>query len=529
MQAGLAVWLRRLRPGSASVIDTMPGRFRVARRAILLPSRARLPRCRRARAASRRRAEACRLGQHAFNWDIERNVDLLAAVRGLIASAAGGPGWLVTVSGKRRVVLVAPEFPPSNSAGAHRPRLFAKHLPAFGWTADGADDQAGTDRRPAGPDARTAAGSGVDHRANRGDTHQAASADRRSGPSIVARARPSADLDDQTGKHRRAGAVRSTMVFVRARSDDEPPLRRPLRRGLHRPMDHRVERHASFPEKAWFYHRAAAAIEPGVLRSAAHVTAVSEGILEDLRGRYPWLEAGRMSAMPYGAEPDDLEAAVRLGLTPPDFSGDDEDVTISFTGAVQPTSQALVTAVLRALGALDESRPATRRRIRLRAYGTSNLTWGHGRHTILPMARELGVDHLVSEIPERIPYLQAMSVLQASGIVLVMGSTDAYYHASKLYPAIVSGRPILAICHRDSSIKRVVEQTGAGMCVTFGDPLELQSRVGEIASAIESLAGRPRRKPDAAAIEPFTARASTARLARVLDHVTDRPALAEAI
>jgi hypothetical protein len=122
-----------------------------------------------------------------------------------------------------------------------------------------------------------------------------------------------------------------------------------------------------------------------------------------------------------------------------------------------------------------------------------------------------------------------MSVLQACGIVLVMGSTDAYYHASKLYPAIVSGRPILAVCHRDSSIKRVVEQTGAGMCVAFSDPLELQSQVGEIAGAIESLAGRPRRTPDAAAIEPFTARASTACLARVLDHITDRPALAEAI
>ena len=115
-----------------------------------------------------------------------------------------------------------------------------------------------------------------------------------------------------------------------------------------------------FPEKAWFYHRAAAAIEPSVLRSAAHVTAVSEGMLEDLRGRYPWLEAERMSAMPYGAEPDDLEAAVRLGLSPPDFSSDDEDVTISFTGAVQPTGHALVTAVLGALAALGESRPATR-------------------------------------------------------------------------------------------------------------------------------------------------------------------------
>ena len=34
----------------------------------------------------------------------------------------------------RRVMLVAPDFPPSNTAGAHRPRLFAKHLHEFGWT-----------------------------------------------------------------------------------------------------------------------------------------------------------------------------------------------------------------------------------------------------------------------------------------------------------------------------------------------------------------------------------------------------------
>jgi hypothetical protein len=428
-----------------------------------------------------------------------------------------------------RVVLVAPEFPPSNSAGAHRPRLLAKHLPAFGWTPTVLTVRPEQIEGPVDPMlerlldpaltiVRTAA---IPIKPLRiiGDLGLR---------SLPAHARALASMIGR-------GNVGAVVLFG-------PPwfsfaLGPMMKRRFGVPyvvdyIDPWITASSAtrpFPEKAWFYHRAAAAIEPGVLRSAAHVTAVSEGILEDLRSRYPWLEASRMSAMPYGAEPDDLEAALRLGLTPPDFSSDDEDVTMSFTGAVQPTSHPLVTALLRALGAVDQSRPAARPRVRLRAYGTSNLTWGHGRHTILPMARELGLDHLVSEIPERIPYLQAMSVLQACGIVLVMGSTDAYYHASKLYPAIVSGRPILAVCHRDSSIKRVVEQTGAGMCVAFSDPLELQSQVGEIAGAIESLAGRPRRKPDAAAIEPFTARASTACLARVLDHLTDRPALAEAI
>jgi hypothetical protein len=235
-----------------------------------------------------------------------------------------------------------------------------------------------------------------------------------------------------------------------------------------------------------------------------------------------------MSAMPYGAEPDDFAAAERLGVMPPDASRADE-LTISFTGAIQPTSRPLIRAVLRALQDLDRSRAVGGRRIRLRAYGTSNLTWGHGRHSIVPIAREVGVEDLVSETPERVPYLQALAVLNASDAVLVMGSTDQYYHASKLYPAIVSGRPILAICHRGSNISGVLDRTGAGASVTFDSPAELDARVGEISRALELLLARPRRRPDAAVIEPFTSRASTARLARILDEITARPALAEAI
>ena len=30
-------------------------------------------------------------------------------------------------------MIIYPHFPPSNLAGVHRSRLFAQHLPAFGW------------------------------------------------------------------------------------------------------------------------------------------------------------------------------------------------------------------------------------------------------------------------------------------------------------------------------------------------------------------------------------------------------------
>lgn len=417
----------------------------------------------------------------------------------------------------RRVILVAPEFPPSNTAGAHRPRLFAKHLPAFGWTPTVL-----TIRRDLieGPiDKRLEALLDPDLEVIR------------TGALPIRPVRLIGDMGIRTlWSHARALDAMARRGEVEAMALFGPPwfsfaLGPRMRRRYAVPyvMDY-IDPWISdwtasprFPSKGWFYHRAAKAIEPRALRSAAHVTAVSDGVLGDLRRRYPWLDPARTTAMPYGAEPDDLDAAARLGIGPPDFTPGDGTVTVAFTGAIQPNGGELLRAVLRAIAELRASGSDLGRRIRLRCYGTSNLTWGHGRFSVLPLARELGVADLVSEIPERIPYLDAMAVLRACNIVLVMGSHDPYYHASKLYPAIVSGRPILAVCHEASSIRAVMAATGAGSCVTFADPGDIDARADEIRRAIVTLAARERRPPRASDVERFTARASTAALARALD------------
>src|SRR5439155_6106285 len=127
------------------------------------------------------------------------------------------------------------------------------------------------------------------------------------------------------------------------------------------------------------------------------------------------------------------------------------------------------------------------------------------------------------EMPERIPYLRAMAVLRTCDIVLVMGSTAQSYDASKLYPAIVSGRPILALCHEQSSIRRVMDETDAGVSITFSDVGDIEHRVADIVRAFDTLAARPPRRPEPTVFERFTARASTAALAGILDRVTIQP------
>jgi hypothetical protein len=430
---------------------------------------------------------------------------------------------------QRRVVLVAPEFPPYNSAGSHRPRLFAKHLPTLGWTPTVLTVRPDQFEGPLDPMLERLLGAELEVI--------------RTGALPVQPLRVIGDL----GLRTLAPHARQLWTLARSGGADAAVLFGPpwfsfalgpyvLRRaGVPYIVDYIdpwfsdwTATHA-FPRKGWFYHRAAAAIEPAVLRCAAHVTAVSEGILDDLRARYQWLDRSRMTAMPYGAEPADFDASSRLGVNPPDFTDADGNVTVAFTGAIQPTSRALVDVVLRAVARLRAADSPLGRRLRLRCYGTSNLTWGHRQYAVLPAARALGLDDCVSEIAERVPYLQAIAVLRACHIVLVMGSTDSYYHASKLYPAMVSGRPILALCHRDASIARVVQDTGAGMCVTFRSTEEVPRLDGAIADALVALSARGPGGIPAARLEPFTARQSARVLAAILDQVAEPAALAEAI
>jgi hypothetical protein len=425
----------------------------------------------------------------------------------------------------KRVVLVAPEFPPSNTAGAHRPRLLAKHLPAYGWTPTVLTIRRDQIEVPLDPQVEQLLDPGLEVV--------------RTGALPIRPVRIIGDIGLRSlGPHAwrlaslvRRGDVDAIVIFG-------PPwfsfvLGPLMRRCFGTPyvidyIDPWISDWTAghpFPGKGWFYHRAAVAIEPAVLRQAFHITAVSRGFLDELQIRYPWLDRGQTTSMPYGAEPDDIDAAARAGLAPPDFRAHDGAFNVCFTGAIQPRGGELLRAALQGAAELREAGSELGQRVRLRFYGTSNLTWGQGRYAVLPIARDLGIAGVVSEIPERIPYLQAMAVLGAADVVLVMGSSAAQYDASKLYPAMMSGRPILAICHAESNMRKVMDETEAGCCVTFSNLEEIGERAGDVRRALEGLATRPPRRPDPAVVERFSAHASAGTLAGILDQTVAAPSL----
>ena len=111
-------------------------------------------------------------------------------------------------------------------------------------------------------------------------------------------------------------------------------------------------------------------------------------------------------------------------------------------------------------------------------------------------------------------------VLLDADAIVVPGSDDPGYTASKLYPTVLARRPLLAVVHEASSVVGVLRETGAGVVVPFasGEAVAgVASRLGE--AWLEG--GRWRAPPntDWGAFGAYTARAMTRRQCAVLDRV----------
>ncbi len=158
--------------------------------------------------------------------------------------------------------------------------------------------------------------------------------------------------------------------------------------------------------------------------------------------------------------------------------------------------------------------------IRLHFVGTSYAQGNRATRTVDAIAQEFGIADLVTEHPQRIPYFAAQKVLQDSDVILLIGSEDATYTASKLYPGILARKPILAIFHQHSSVVDILRQCQAGQVVTFTSddiPTNLQQ---PLTAHLHELLHYPKGhqpRTDWAAFQPYTARAMTRKLCSVFD------------
>ena len=274
--------------------------------------------------------------------------------------------------------------------------------------------------------------------------------------------------------------------------------------------------------KGGLAHRLAVALEPCAVRHADYITSVSERQNDEMAARYPWLDPAHMAAIPIGGDPDDYAALRARPPARPAVRLDPALINLSYVGTFLPRAGPLVHTVFRALAGLRRSHPQLASRIRFNFVGTSNQRNGHGQYRVLPIGEEEGVGDLVVEIPERVSFLDALSILANSQGLLLIGSDEPHYTASKIYPTLMSGRPYVSLFHRASSAHEILSKAGGGFALAFADRAELDSLGSALAVALFRLATKVRLfpAPDRSVYSKFSADEIARRFADILDRAT---------
>jgi len=264
-------------------------------------------------------------------------------------------------------------------------------------------------------------------------------------------------------------------------------------------------------------------LEPRLLGSAAALTSVSMRTLEDVYTRVPAARRKPHAEIPIGGDERDFVAVRRSAGGQHRFNPADGLVHLCAVGTLLPLGVDIARAVFVALARLRARNPQAANRLRLHFFGTSNERHANAAPRALPLAQQAGVADLVSEHPPRLDYLDAVRVQVDASALLLLGSVEPHYTASRLFPALLARRPLLAVYHEQSSVTAILRRhtrPPSIHSIGFDEQSPVQLRIDEIAGVLEHLAlgtaGYRTGDVDAEALADFSAPRLAGRLANIL-------------
>ncbi len=271
------------------------------------------------------------------------------------------------------------------------------------------------------------------------------------------------------------------------------------------------------PPKYWFSYNLNKWLEPIAMKGCDGLISVSEAYLTQLKQRYSELLNKPSSVITFGAFEKDIEIAKNLH---PDNSFFNNDLAkyIVYVGRGGFDMQPALSLFFRAFKMGLKIHPTIFENYNFLFVGTSYAPCGKGTKTIEPIALKLGIKDYVTEFTDRVPYYEGLALLQKAALLFIPGSDDPAYTASKLYPYILSQKPIMGIFHPASSAIKVLEETNAGSVCNLNDTTEaVYEKLLTLIEGIEK--NKCPHKTDWAIFEKYTAKEMTKKQVELFNRV----------
>ncbi|WP_430934765.1 glycosyltransferase [Saccharicrinis sp. 156] len=243
------------------------------------------------------------------------------------------------------------------------------------------------------------------------------------------------------------------------------------------------------PPKYKIAHFLDSKLEKWTVPYADGLIAVSENYPQSLNKRY---QINLPSAViPFASCKADFDFVDKLEIQNPVFKRKKGRIHVVYTGAVTPGMPKPLELMFRAFKSVIDK---TGLDIHLYFVGSSYAP--DAQSIAMPIAQKVGIDENVTEIPERVGYFEAIKVMLDADLIILPGSMEAGYTASKIYPYILSQKPIIALTHALSSVSSILKGCNTGPVITFKSEEELKTKQEEVEIEIREIINQGKFKAD---------------------------------
>jgi hypothetical protein len=271
--------------------------------------------------------------------------------------------------------------------------------------------------------------------------------------------------------------------------------------------------------KAWLTYNLGKILEPYALRYVSLITAVAPRYYEGVLQRYPWFDKTRCTAMPYGAEESEFKYLEQNRRLPYLFDPADGNLHFIYAGAMLPKAYVTLDALFAALSRLKKDNPILSQKIKIHFVGTGKNPNDTKGFVIQPIAQKHDLLDMVFEYPSRMPYLDVLNHLLHAHAVLIVGSSEPHYTPSKVFQAILSKRPILALLHSKSTAVQTLNDARTGHLVCFDEKKIAALCIDEICQVFSAVAAAQENSFDRNGFQKYTAENITGLLAKAFDRI----------
>lgn len=277
-----------------------------------------------------------------------------------------------------------------------------------------------------------------------------------------------------------------------------------------RPKDER-------PPKYWFSYRMNRFFEAIAIKRVGGLITVTDSYISMLSERYPWVKSIPSSVITFGAFKPDFQIAAKSGVNS-FIKKQAGKIAIAYVGVVGDIMLPSLTVLFRCLNTIKHNDNELYEKFEWFFVGTSYAPPGTGKKTVVPVAKSFDVGECVYEQTDRVTYYEALKSIMNADALLIIGSDEPTYTASKLYPYLLTGKPLLAIFNSRSPALTVLNEYGVKHAYSYDATADMETKIGVFLRklAIGEL-GEQRYNPDA--IQRYSAENMAKRQCELFDRV----------